>query len=123
MLIAPHIGRLVLALSAAIWLACGALSSVHATEEAILHSGDAIIGLSDANVVAQNDIDDADPRKKSDKGRDHPAHASCGSCHGHAVGVSDLAIPTVGAVSLLFQRLFDAPLSSLIDGLFRPPRV
>lgn len=121
MWIDSHIGKLVLVLSAALWLAGGVFASVHATEEAILHSEDTILGFSDG----LNSVQNGDPQSedKNDEGHDHPAHAPCGSCHGHAVGVSDLAIPTVGAVSLLFQRLFDAPLSSLIDGLFRPPRV
>ena len=97
------------------------VATADATEEAILHSEDTILGFSDG----LNSVQNGDPQSedKNDEGHDHPAHAPCGSCHGHAVGVSDLAIPTVGAVSLLFQRLFDAPLSSLIDGLFRPPRV
>lgn len=120
----PHgrLFRIVALLTAIMWQLCSAVVAAHETSEAFAHAGEDLVGV--------HSLLDTEPDDESSEGQvetgeqDHPAHAPCGPCHGHALGTAVEIDRTVTSALSSFVVPSQAGLfPSRPDGLFRPPRV
>ncbi|MBB4660220.1 hypothetical protein [Parvularcula dongshanensis] len=120
----PHgrLFRIVALLTAIMWQLCSAAVAAHETSEAFAHAGEDPAGVHSLLDVEPNDDSSEGQVEKGEQ--DHPAHAPCGPCHGHALGISSdldrIGAPVVSGFVLVHRA---GPLPSRPDGLFRPPRV
>jgi hypothetical protein len=114
--------RIVALLTAIMWQLCSATVAAHETSEAFAHAGEDLTGV---HSLLDVEPDDDLSKGQDEKGeQDHPAHAPCGPCHGHALGTSaDLDRIGAPVVSGFVHVSQAGLLPSRPDGLFRPPRV